>query len=70
MRLYRAGPLQELTFYSSASKVGALLRAADDEPRQTKHNSLADNFKVETKALADLKVENAAAEGQALEGRG
>jgi hypothetical protein len=40
------------------------LRAADDERRQAKHDSLADKLTVEAKALADLKVEKAAVEGE------
>ncbi len=45
---------------------GALskLRAADDERRHTKRNSLADKLTVEAKALADLKIEKAAVEGE------
>jgi hypothetical protein len=35
------------------------LRAADDERRQTNRNSLADKLAVETKTLADLKIERA-----------
>jgi hypothetical protein len=37
---------------------------ADDERRQAKRNSLADKLTVEAKALADLKVEKAAVEGE------
>src|SRR5262249_22739155 len=37
--------------------------AADDERRQAKRNSLADKLTVEAKALAELKIEKAAAEG-------
>ena len=40
------------------------LRAADDERRQAKRNSLADKLTVEAKALADLKIEKAAVEGE------
>jgi hypothetical protein len=40
------------------------LRAANDERRQAKRNSLADKLTVEAKALADLKIEKAAVEGQ------
>jgi len=40
------------------------LRAADDERRQAKRNSLADKLTVEAKALAHLKVEKAAVEGE------
>jgi hypothetical protein len=40
------------------------LRAADDERRQAKRNSLVDKLTVEAKALADLKVEKAAVEGE------
>ena len=36
------------------------LRAADDERRQAKRNSLADKLTVEEKVLADLKIEKAA----------
>ena len=45
------------------------LRAADDERRQAKCNSLADKLTVEAKAIADLKIEKAAVEGRAQEGR-
>ena len=40
------------------------LRAADDERRQAERNSLADRLAVEAKALADLKIEKAADEGE------
>ncbi len=40
------------------------LRAKDDERRQAKRNSLAEKLTVETKALADLKIEKAAVEGE------
>jgi len=40
------------------------LRAADDERRQAKRNSLADKLTVEAKTLADLKVEKAAVKGE------
>jgi hypothetical protein len=40
------------------------LRAADDERRQAKRNSLADKLAVEAKTLADLKIEKAAVEGE------
>jgi hypothetical protein len=40
------------------------LRAADEERRQDKRNNLADRLTVETKALADLKIEKAAVEGE------
>jgi hypothetical protein len=40
------------------------LRAADDERRQAKRNSLADKLTVEGKVLADLKIEKAAIEGE------
>ena len=40
------------------------LRTAEDERRQAKRNSLADELTVEAKALADLKVEKAAVEGE------
>jgi hypothetical protein len=40
------------------------LRAADDERRQAKRDSLADKLTVEAKALADLKLERAAVEGE------
>jgi hypothetical protein len=39
-------------------------RVADDERRQAKRNTLADKLTVEAKALADLKVEKAAVEGE------
>jgi hypothetical protein len=35
------------------------LRAANDERRQAKRNSLADKLTVEAKVLADLKIEAA-----------
>jgi hypothetical protein len=40
------------------------LRAADDERPEAKRNSLADKLTVEAKALADLKIEKAAVEGE------
>jgi hypothetical protein len=40
------------------------LRAADDERRQAKRNSLADKLTVEANALADLKIEKAAVDGE------
>jgi hypothetical protein len=40
------------------------LRAADDERRQAKRGSLADKLAVEAKALADLKIEKVAVEGE------
>jgi hypothetical protein len=40
------------------------LRAADEERRQAKRNSLADKLTVEAKVLADLKIEKAAADGE------
>ncbi len=40
------------------------LRAADDERRQAKRNSLADKLAVEAKALAELTIEEAAVEGE------
>jgi len=45
---------------------GALskLHAADDERRQAKRNSLADRLTAEANALADLKIEKAAVEGE------
>ena len=45
---------------------GALskLHAADDERRQAKRHNLADMLTVEAKALADLKIEKAAVEGE------
>ena len=39
-------------------------RAADDERRQAKRNSLADKLTVEAKVLADLKNGKAAVEGE------
>ncbi len=39
------------------------VRAADDERRQAKRNSLADKLMVEAKALAELKIEKATVEG-------
>ncbi len=47
----------------SASPISKL-RAADDERRRTKRNSLADKLTVEAKAFADPKVEKAAVEGE------
>ncbi len=38
------------------------LRAADDEQRQAKRNSLSDKLPVEAKVLANLKIEKAAVE--------
>jgi hypothetical protein len=40
------------------------LRAAGDERRQAKRNSLADKLTVEANALADLTIEKAAVEGE------
>jgi hypothetical protein len=40
------------------------LCAASDERRQGKRNSLADKLTAEAKALADLKIEKAAVEGE------
>jgi hypothetical protein len=40
------------------------LRAANDERRQAKRNSLSDKLAVESKTLADLKIEKAAVEGE------
>jgi hypothetical protein len=40
------------------------LRAANDERRQAKRNSLSDKLAVESKTLADLKVEKAAVDGE------
>ena len=40
------------------------LRAAEDERRQAKRNSLADKLTVEANALADLTIEKAAVEGE------
>ncbi len=40
------------------------LRAADDQRRQAKRNSLGGRLSVEAKALADLKIEKAAVEGE------
>jgi hypothetical protein len=40
------------------------LRAADDERRQAKRNNLAYKLTVQAKALADLKIEKAAVEGE------
>jgi hypothetical protein len=54
--------VQELTFWRSASKVGALLRAVDGEQRRAKRNSLAGKLTAEARALADLKIERAAVE--------
>jgi hypothetical protein len=47
----------------SASPVSRL-GDVDDERRQAKRNSLAEKLTVETKALADLKIEKAAVEGE------
>jgi hypothetical protein len=40
------------------------LRAANDERRQAKRNSLADKLKFEAKALADLKIKRAKIDGE------
>ena len=40
------------------------VRAADDERRQAKRNSLADKLTVEAKTLAELTIEEAAVEGE------
>jgi hypothetical protein len=50
----------------STSPVGKL-RAKDEERRQAKRNTIADKLTVEAKALADLKIEKAAVEGDAIE---
>jgi hypothetical protein len=42
------------------------LATVDDERRQAKRSSVADKLTVEAKALADLKVEKAAVEGERL----
>src|SRR5258708_39341609 len=49
---------------AAALAAAAKLRAADDERRQAKRNSLADKLTVEAKVLADLKIEKAAVEGE------
>jgi hypothetical protein len=49
---------------AAALAAAAKLRAADDERRQAKRNSLADKLMVEAKTLADLKIEKAAVEGE------
>ena len=49
---------------AAALAAAARLRAADDERRQAKRTSLADKLTVEAKALADLKIEKAAVEGE------
>jgi hypothetical protein len=48
---------------AAALAAAAKLRAADDERRQAKRTSLADKLTVEAKALADLKIEKAKADG-------
>jgi hypothetical protein len=40
------------------------LRTADDERRQAKRDSLSNKLAVESKSLADLKIEKAAVEGE------
>jgi hypothetical protein len=47
----------------STSPIGKL-RAAEDERRQAKRNSIADKLTVEGKVLADLKIEKAAVENE------
>ena len=49
---------------AAALAAAAKYRAGDHERRQTKCNGLADRFTVEAKALADLKIEKAAVEGE------
>jgi hypothetical protein len=49
---------------AAALAAAAKYRAGDHERRQTKCNGLADRFTVEAKALADLKIEKAADEGE------
>jgi hypothetical protein len=49
---------------AAALAAAAKYRAADHEGRQTKCNGLADRLTVEAKALADLKIEKTAAEGE------
>jgi hypothetical protein len=49
---------------AAALVAAANLCAADDERRRAKRNSLADKLTVEAKALADLKIEKAATEGE------
>jgi hypothetical protein len=40
------------------------VRRSDNGRREAERNSLADRLEVEAKALADLKIEKAAAEGE------
>jgi hypothetical protein len=49
---------------AAALAAAAKYRAADHERRQTKCNGLADRLTVEANALADLKIEKAAVEGE------
>src|SRR6266853_2294662 len=49
---------------TAALAAATKLRAADDERRQAKRNSLTDKLTVEAKVLADLKTEKAAVEGE------
>jgi len=49
---------------AAALAAAAKLRAQDEERRQAKRTDLADKLTVEAKALADLKVEKAAVEGE------
>jgi hypothetical protein len=48
----------------STSSPISKLRAADDEQRQAKRNSLSDKLPVEAKVLANFKIEKAAVEGE------
>jgi hypothetical protein len=49
---------------AAALAAAAKLRVAEDERRQAKRANLADKLTVEAKALADLKIEKAAVEGE------
>jgi hypothetical protein len=57
-------PPPHINAQAAALAAAAKLRAADDERRQAKRNTLADKLTVEAKALADLKIEKAAVEGE------
>jgi hypothetical protein len=48
---------------AAALAAAAKLRAADDERRQAKRNSLADKLTIEAKALAEFKIEKAKVDG-------
>jgi hypothetical protein len=67
VHLFDAAPAIVLQFGAITLSTSPIskLRAADEERRQAKRLSLADKLTVEEKALADLKIEKAAVDGDA-----